>query len=260
MVSIDTKRIRSGCYGGRVKAELLRRAPLFAAMPDRVVAELAARATRRRLKRGQRAMGRNDGAPRGDRTGRSGEAGRAGAGGGEAGRAGATGRGDAVVIVLVTGRLEVIGETEVNLAGREVAGGVVRSLVPPAVAGISVAAGAAATAELRAAEESEVVSIPAEAVVAALRRYPEAALAAIVHLGGVIGELSNEVAALRVHGLVERVRHRLRQLAAGRREVVITHALLAEEVGGTRANVSRALARLERDGEITRKRGRIQLR
>ncbi|HTL34145.1 MAG TPA: Crp/Fnr family transcriptional regulator [Kofleriaceae bacterium] len=196
-----------------MQAELLRRAPLFAAMPHRVVAELAGRATRRRLKRGQRAIG------------------------------------NAVVIVLVTGRLEVIGETEV-----------VRSLVPPAVAGISVAAGAVPTAELRAAEDSEVVSVPAEAVKAALRRYPEAALAAIVHLGGVIGELSTEVAALRVHGLVERVRHRLRQLAAGRREVVITHALLAEEVGGTRANVSRALARLEREGEITRKRGRIQLR
>src|ERR1043165_8755330 len=199
-----------------MQADLLRRAPLFAAMPDRVVAELAARATRRRLKKGQRAMGRGDG----------------------------PGRGDAVVIVLVTGRLEVIGETEVNLAGREVADGVVRSLVPPAVAGISIAAGAVPTAELRAAEDSEVVSVPAEAVKAALRRYPEAALAAIVHLGGVIGELSTEVAALRVHGLAERVRHRLRQLAAGRREVVITHALLAEEVGGTRANVSRAVARL----------------
>ena len=210
----------------RMQADLLRRAPLFAAMPDRVSAELAARATRRRLKKGQRILG----------------------------------RGDAMVIVVLTGRLDVVAEAEVNLAGREVVGGVVRSLVPPAVAGVSVAAGAEPTAELRAAEESEVVVVPADAVKAALRRYPEAALAAIVHLGGVIGELSTEVAALRVHGLVERVRHRLRTLAAGRREVAITHAVLAEEVGGTRANVSRALARLEREGEITRRRGRIQLR
>jgi CRP-like cAMP-binding protein len=199
-----------------VQAELLRRATLFAAMPGRVCGELAARATRRRLKKGQRLLG----------------------------------RGDAPVIVLLTGRLEVVAEAD----------GVVRSLVPPAVAGVSVAAGAAPTAELRAAEDSEVVVVPADAVKAALRRYPEAALAAIVHLGGVIGELSTEVAALRVHGLVERIRHRLRVLAAGRREVVITHALLAEEVGGTRANVSRALARLEDEGEITRRRGRIQLR
>jgi CRP-like cAMP-binding protein len=236
LVSIDTNAIRGRCYRLPMQAELLRRAPLFAAMPDRVVVELAARATRRRLKKGQRAMGR-------------------GGEGSEGGRGGG-----AVVLVLVTGRLEVIGETEVNLAGREVAGGVVRSLVPPAVVGLSIAAGAVPTAELRAAEDSEIVSLPAEAVRAAMRRYPEAALAAIAHLGGVIGELSTEVAALRVHGLVERVRHRLRRLAAGRREVVITHALLAEEVGGTRANVSRALARLESEGEITRKRGRIQLR
>ena len=155
---------------------------------------------------------------------------------------------DAALVVVVTGRLEVV------------AGGVIRSLVPPTVAGVSIAAGAAPTAELRAAEESEIAIVPVDAVKAALRRYPEAALAAIVHLGGVIGELSTEIAALRVHGLVERVRHRLRSLAAGRREVVITHARLAEEVGGTRANVSRALARLERDGEISRRRGRIVLR
>jgi CRP-like cAMP-binding protein len=62
-----------------------------------------------------------------------------------------------------------------------------------------------------------------------------------------------------VHGLVERVRHRLKQLAAGRREVSITHWRLADEVGGTRANVSRALARLEREGRIKRRRGRIEL-
>jgi CRP-like cAMP-binding protein len=55
------------------------------------------------------------------------------------------------------------------------------------------------------------------------------------------------------------VRHRLRALAAGRREVAITHARLADEIGGTRANVSRALARLEREGVIKRRRGRIEL-
>jgi CRP-like cAMP-binding protein len=41
--------------------------------------------------------------------------------------------------------------------------------------------------------------------------------------------------------------------------VAITHAQLADEVGGTRANVSRALARLEREGALRRRRGRIEL-
>ena len=190
--------------------ELLLRAPLFAAMPRKAVDGLAARATRRTVKAGQRVR--------------------------------------AELVVLVTGRLEVRAD-----------GALVRSLVPPAVAGISVALGAPATAELWAAEDSVLVAIPADAVAAALKRHPEAALAAIGHLGGVIGELSAEVAALRRHGLVERVRHRLAVLATGRREVAITHALLAEEVGGTRANVSRALARLEREGAIRRRRGRIEL-
>jgi CRP-like cAMP-binding protein len=152
------------------------------------------------------------------------------------------------VLVLVTGRLEV-------LAG----GTLVRSLLPPAVVGLSVAAGAEPSAELAAAEETELLVLPADDVAAALKRHPEAALAALVHLGGVIADLSSEVAALRVHGLASRVRHRLEQLGRGRREVAITHARLAEEVGGTRANVSRALAQLEREGIVQRRRGRIEL-
>ena len=195
--------------------DLLRRAPLFAALPASVVTQLAARTTRRRARARQRVLGKTDSA----------------------------------VLVVITGRIEVIGDDGV----------VIRSLVPPAVVGLSVAAGAAASAELRAAEDSELAVVPGDAVVAALRRHPVAALAALAHLGGVIADLSSEIAALRVHGLVERVRHRLRVLAAGRRELSITHARLAEEVGGTRANVSRALARLEREGALRRRRGRIEL-
>jgi len=161
-------------------------------------------------------------------------------------------RGAGPVIALVAGRLEVVSDS-----GDDVA--IVRSLAAPAVAGVSVAAGAPATAELWAAEDCELLLVPADALIAALRRHPDAALAAIVHLGGVIGELSAEVASLRKHGLVERVRHRLAQLGAGRREIAITHARLAEEVGGTRANVSRALARLEREGALRRRRGRLEL-
>jgi CRP-like cAMP-binding protein len=125
---------------------------------------------------------------------------------------------------------------------------------------VSLAVGAPPSAELRAAEDSAVIVLPAAAVAAALRRHPEAAFAAIAHLAGVIAELSAEIEALRRHGLVERVRHRLAQLGHGRREIAITHAALADEVGGSRANVSRALARLERDGVLRRRRGVIALR
>jgi CRP-like cAMP-binding protein len=197
-------------------AALLARSPLFAAMPRAVVDGLAARAVRRRVRRGQRVLARSD----------------------------------AALVAVVTGRLELIADD----------GGVIRSVVPPAVLGISLAVGASPSAELRCAEDGELVVVPADAVAAALRRNPDAAVAAIAHLAGVIAELSSEIEALRRHGLVERIRHRLVQLGRDRREVAITHAQLADEIGGTRANVSRALARLERDGVIRRRRGRIELR
>lgn len=199
--------------------DLLVRAPLFAAMPSPIVAALAGRATRKQVRKGQRVLSRGE---------------------------------RAAVVVLVTGRLEVVADQ-----GDAVT--LVRSLLPPAVVGLSVAAGAAPTAELWAAEASELLVLPAADVAAALRKYPEAALAAIVHLGGMIGELSMEVAALRVHGLASRIRHRLAVLGRGRHEVEITHARLAAEVGGTRANVSRALAQLEAEGIVQRRRGRIEL-
>jgi CRP-like cAMP-binding protein len=198
-----------------VGAELLLRAPLFAAIPRAVVDALAARATRRKVKAGQRVLSRSD----------------------------------AALVLVVVGRVAVVADD----------GTPIRSVGPPGVFGVSLAVGAPATAELQAAEDCELVVVPADAMAAALRRNPDAAIAAISHLAGVIGELSAEIEALRRHGLITRIRHRLAQLGAGRREIAITHADLAREIGGTRANVSRALARLERDGEIRRKRGRIEL-
>jgi CRP-like cAMP-binding protein len=195
-------------------ADLLLRAPLFAAMPRGVVAELAARAVQRKVRRRQRVMA----------------------------------RGDAALVMLVTGRIELVS-----------GGVVIRSLVPPAIAGVSLAIGAEPSAELRAAEDGAILVVPAAALAAALRRHPEVAVAAIAHLASVIAELSAEIEALRRHGLVERVRHRLAQLGRGRREIAITHAALADEVGGSRANVSRALARLEREGALRRRRGVITL-
>jgi CRP-like cAMP-binding protein len=197
-----------------VPPALLARSPLFAAMPRAALEAMAARAVRRRVRRGQRALGK-----------------------------------DPAVVVLLTGRLEVIGGD----------GEVVRSLLPPAAAGVSLAVGAAATAELRAAEDCEVVTVPADAIAATLRRDPGAAIAAVLHLAGVVAALSGEVEVLRRHGLAARLRHCLAALGRGRREISITHARLASEVGGTRANVSRALAKLEEEGTIRRRRGRIEL-
>jgi CRP-like cAMP-binding protein len=198
------------------RVALLARSPLFAALPRATVEALAARASRRRVRARARVLAKSD----------------------------------AALVVLVTGRLEVVADD----------GRAIRSLAPPATVGVSLAVGLPGSAELRAAEDSELVIVPAAVVAAALRRDPAVAIAAIAQLASVIAELSAEIEALRRHGLVERVRHRLHQLGRGRREIAITHAQLADEIGGTRANVSRALARLEREGAVRRRRGRIELR
>jgi CRP-like cAMP-binding protein len=198
-----------------VGLDLLLRTPLFAAMPRAIVEGLAARATRRKVRRGQRVLS----------------------------------RADAALVTVIAGRVEVVAEDGIAI----------RSVGPPGIFGISLAVGAPASAELRAAEDCELAVIPADAMAAAIKRDPNVAIAAIAHLAGVIGELSAEIEALRRHGLVARVRHRLAQLGANRREIAITHTQLADEIGGSRANVSRALARLEAEGQIRRRRGRIEL-
>jgi CRP-like cAMP-binding protein len=161
------------------------------------------------------------------------------------------GVGDRALVTLVVGRGEL-------RAGDDDA--VIRSLVAPATIGVSLALGAPPSAELWATDDGVLVAVPGEALAATLRRHPEAAIAALVHLAGVVAELSATALAMRRHGLAARLRHRLLELARGRRELAITHAALAAEVGGTRANVSRALARLEAEGWLRRHRGRLELR
>ena len=129
-------------------------------MPAKVVEGLAARATVRKVRQGERVIARDD----------------------------------ASVAVVLAGRLEVVSDK-----GDEVQ--LVRSLVPPAVVGVSLAA--PARAELWVAEDAELAVLPANAVAAALRRYPDAAITAIAELDGVIAELCAELAALRVDGIVE---------------------------------------------------------
>lgn len=202
-------------------AELMERAPVWAALPAVARAELAARATRKAFRKGQRLLG----------------------------------AGDRNVVTLVVGRADLMSTT---FAGHEPI--VVRSVAPPATLGISVALGAAPTAELWACDAGELITIPGEAVVATIKRHPDAAIAALIHLGALIGELSDALEVMRRHGLLHRVRAALTALAVGRREVAITHDELAAGVGGTRANVSRALARLEDEGFLRRRRGRIELR
>jgi CRP-like cAMP-binding protein len=214
-----------GVKRGASASELLGRSPLWAALPDAARRELAARATRKRFRNGQRLLAASDRA----------------------------------VVTLVVGRADLISVGGDDGDDERVAA-VIRSVAPPATVGISVALGAAASAELWAAEAGELLSIPGDTVARTIERHPDAAVAALIHLGGLVAELSASLAIMRRHGLVDRLRHTITTLAHGRRELAITHAALAAEVGGERANVSRALARLEADGFLVRRRGRLEIK
>jgi CRP-like cAMP-binding protein len=202
--------------------ELLSRSPLWKALPAAARAELVARATRRSFRAKQRLVA----------------------------------AGDRSVVTLIVGRADLVSPG----VGRDAEPVVIRSIVPPATIGISVALGGPPTAELWAREAGALVSVPGEAFAATIKRHPDAAIAAMIHLAGVVADLSGVVDVMRRHGLTERVRHALTELSAGRRELAITHEQLAAGVGGSRANITRALARLEKQGFLRRHHGRIELR
>lgn len=152
---------------------------------------------------------------------------------------------------VISGRLDVV--------GGEVRDVTLRRLPPDSVVGWSTLAGAEHSADVIAGEDSEVLVFPATTVRGLLRANPELALAAIVHLAELVATLSDELDEMRRPELQSRVLARLKRLGKSQREVRVTHAALAAQVGASRANVSRALASLERDGHLQRHRGWIEL-
>jgi CRP-like cAMP-binding protein len=110
-----------------------------------------------------------------------------------------------------------------------------------------------------AVEPEQPLQLPGGEVRALLARHPDVALAILGHLGGLVGALSDEVEQQREQSIAERVALKLSQLGRGRREVRVTHQALADQVGASRENVSRALKALERRGLVRLRRGRIEL-
>jgi CRP-like cAMP-binding protein len=110
------------------------------------------------------------------------------------------------------------------------------------------------------AEDSvEVLSVPRLRYVQALKRHPEAALALARILADVVRRLSDELEAMKFASAEARLLFRLFERATGRREIWVTHATLAIEVGATRENVSRLLGKLEKQRIIKLWRGRIEV-
>lgn len=199
----------------------LRALPLFASLEDDEVYALAKAGVRRPLRKRQRLYARGE-------------------------------RGDALVIVLA-GRIDVVRD---NDDGERAT---LRTLAPGTIAGLSTIAGAVHSADVVAAEASEVLLIDGRTLRALFAKRPEVPLAIIRALAELVSTLSDDVTAFRDDDLVTRVEKKVAQLSQGKRELRITHAELARMVGGTRANTSRALEQLARKGAFTLARGRIVL-
>lgn len=105
----------------------------------------------------------------------------------------------------------------------------------------------------------DVLAIPRRRYVSALKRHPEAALALARILADVVRRLSDELEAMKFSSVEARLLFRLLERAIDRREIYVTHATLATEVGATRENVSRLLGRLEKKRIVALGRGRIEI-
>lgn len=154
---------------------------------------------------------------------------------------------------LVTGRLAI---QRLDEAGRL---STLRLLEPGALVGLSTALGAPHSADLVAQAASTVLTWPAEVAREAVLRHPAVARQAVLELGALVAELTDQLVSSRSDDVEARSWRAVQRLGKGRRELALSHAQLAELVGASRANVSRALARLEARGLLTRRRGRLLL-
>ncbi|MEW5740450.1 MAG: Crp/Fnr family transcriptional regulator [Myxococcota bacterium] len=199
----------------------LSQVPWLEALPSTALSALEARTVRRRLARGQLLFDEGD-------------------------------RFDAVALVLA-GRLDLSRRVQGRLM-------LLRAVRPGESVGASLVAGAAASAAARAGtSETRVLLVPGAELRAAFARHPPAAIAALAALARLIDALTEELAEARTLGLEERVRRAVLRLGAGSREIRLTQQQLADAVGASRERVNRALGRLEAQGLLHRRRGRLEL-
>ncbi len=157
------------------------------------------------------------------------------------------------VAVIVRGRVDVVRATA---DGRRM---LLRSLGPGDSAGLSSLARMPHSAHLVAGAKSTVLLVPGDALRAAIRAHPDIVLGALAQMSETIAKLSDELEETRYLDLDERLRRVLARRAHGLREIQITHDELAQQVGATRENVSRALKRMQLARAIVCRRGRIEI-
>ncbi len=205
----------------RARVEMLRTVGVLAPLGEKVLEQLARASVRRELARRQILVREGD-------------------------------RLDALGVILA-GRVDV----STRAGGREM---ILRALRAGETVGVSLIAGAAATATLAAGErDTQVLLVPGRDVRAAWRSEPAASLVALLTLARIVGALTDEIVEARTLPLEECVLRTVRRLANDRREALVSQAELAAAVGASRERVNQALARLERRALVRLARRRVVL-
>ena len=155
--------------------------------------------------------------------------------------------------VVVEGRLEI---ARLEFGVRPLR---LRLMRPGEIVGFSTVAGEPHTADVIASGPTRVALIPAEALEALIQEEPGVALRMLAALGNLVGTLTDEMGELRSESLATRTYRWLHRNVDPSGWIAITHQLLADHVGATRASVSRVLEELALDGRIDMIRGRIRV-
>jgi len=136
---------------------------------------------------------------------------------------------------------------------------VFRTLYPPAGIGYSFLAGQPHTAELVATDKTVLAHIPISYLKSIFGTRPDVLYKAISRLAELVDALSTELMEQRTLPVLERVRRAVYRNADQHGELRISHEELSHFVGATRANVTRALEKLEHSGVISMGRRTIRI-
>lgn len=136
---------------------------------------------------------------------------------------------------------------------------VFRTLYPPAGGGYLLLSGQPHTADVVAAGPAQVALLPVAALRSVFDANPQLLYRTITRLAEFVDQLSEELMEQRTLPLVDRLRNAIYRNADRQGELRLSHEELAELVGSTRANVTRALKRLADAGTITTDRRVIRI-
>lgn len=157
-------------------------------------------------------------------------------------------------MIILSGSVEI---SRTTLDGYKT---VFRHFYPPSSIGYSLLAGKQPnSADIIANELTLIAMIPMDTIKDIFQNNPRLLFSVISHFSHLVNNLSTELLEQRTLPLQERVYRTLQRDCNDQGEMNVSHEELAQLVGATRANVSRALRNLEKESRIQLSRRKITI-